>query len=452
MQGQLTRNEFLRLAGAALALPALLPQAAFTLEETPKPNIVLLIVDTLRADVLGSYGGQRNATPELDALAADSVQFDHANSSSSWTLPASGALLTSQHPRSLGLYWATHYLQDFYPTLAQVLQVYGYRTYGATANAVINSVAGFARGFDEYIDTDVNWELAGPRTKRSDEIFKEGLTLAAKKDAAPGYLQLNIMEVHEYYRGDGALTRPEFLEEFPDVPTLAQERQYFQALRQVSVDTAKFIADLRALPQWQNTLFVLLGDHGEGLANHPNVWNSKRHSTLLYESMIRVPLLFHHPEAGLTAKRVSDPVHLLDVMPTILDYVGLPEPAPLQGYSLLDKIRGGKPNLSRPEYLVAETHIYSPRVEKSAVYSAEWKFIENHDLQAGCNEYELQRMGVKENGKKTDEIGSHPEVAKTMREFLDAWQKNYPKVDPVFVRDIAGTSDREQELEALGYF
>ena len=413
-----------------------------------RPNIVMLIADTLRADVLGCYGYAHETSPELDAVAQKSVVFESALASSSWTLPATASLLTSQHGRSLGLYESTHYFQDLFPTLPEVLRQHGYLTMGITANAVINSVAGFGRGFDEYIDTEIDWESEGPRTKRSNEIFRTSLALAAKKDARPAYLQINIMEPHEYYRGKGKLTRPEFCDLFPDVKNHANRRDYLQSTRQVSVDTAAFVKELYALPGWENTLLVILADHGEGLDDHPNVWHSSRHGTLLYESMVRVPLIFYHPGA-IEPRRIRQRVRLLDVMPTLLAYIGAAAPGNMVGQPLVPLLRGDPAGMRLSEYFISEICVNSR--DKSAVFTGERYYIFNRDLQAGCNEHELQMWGATANGKATDQRGEAPGKLKELDAYLKRWESLNPKIPAVGVSEVADIGDRAQELEALGY-
>ena len=443
---ELNRKQFLTSLGAMALGAGFCGRSAQAAQA--QPNIVMLIADTLRADVLGCYGCPHDTSPELDAIAQEGVVFESALAPSNWTLPSTASLLTSQHGRSLGLYESTHYFQDLFPTLPEVLQQHGYLTMGITANAVINSVAGFGRGFDEYIDTKIDWESEGPRTKRSDEIFKTSLALAAKKDARPAYLQINIMEPHEYYRGEGKLTRSEFCDLFPDVQNHANRRDYLQSTRQVSVDTAAFVKELYALPGWEDTLLVILSDHGEGLDDHPNVWRADRHGTMLYESMVRVPLIFHHPR-GIKAARFRQHVRLLDVMPTLLAYVGAAAPGKMVGQPLVSLLRGDPAGLQLPEHFISE--VFTNYGDKSAVFAGEGYYIFNRDLHAGCNEHELQMRGTMANGKATDQRGKSPDKLKELGAYLERWESLNPKVPAIDVSEVSDVGDRAQELEALGY-
>ena len=120
------------------------------------PNVALVIIDTLRADRLGCYGGRSDVSPELDEIAANGVLFESVFAPCSWTRPAIGGLLTGRHPRSLGLFVEKgDALPPGPPTLAEVLYAEGWATFGITANPNINTCFGFARGFDEYIDSNI---------------------------------------------------------------------------------------------------------------------------------------------------------------------------------------------------------------------------------------------------------------------------------------------------------
>jgi len=442
----LTRRAFLASSGLAVAGMALGAQA----DPAPsaRPNILLLIIDTLRADALGCHGNPLGASAELDALAAEGVQFMNAIAASSWTLPSIGSLITGLYPRTLGLYDTTDYLADHTPSLAQLLQGAGYATWGLTANAVINSVAGFGRGFQHYQDANINWEQPGKRTASSDAVFRDALALVRAKDTeTAGYLQINIMETHEYYRGDGRLTRPEFDVLYPEVTPSAGRRAYFQALRQASIDTGNFIKELRALPGWEDTIVVIAGDHGEGLNDHPRVWQSSSHGALLYATNVNVPLIIHGLAESPRPAKVYEPVSLLDIYPTLLELAGLPVPPGTEGHSLLPVLQGTAAPLRGP--LITET--YNASYDKIACHSTAWSYLHNRDFHAGCSEFELQPLRGYIDGKHTNRIDAHPDIAREMAAAIKAWEETHPKRDPIKVSEVGDAGDRQQQLEALGY-
>lgn len=448
----LGRRDFLT-ASAAMAAATLGTASRASAEAAvaplkAKPNIVMIIIDTLRADALGCYGSNVGASPELDAIAKKSVQFNFVTSCASWTLPAIGSLTTGRYPRSVGLFQSTDYLQDVTPSIGQQLKAAGYKTYGITANAMINSVAGFNRGFDRYQDVEINWEAKGMRTVPSDKIFGDAKKLIQDKGDAPAYLQINIMETHEYFRGDGKLTRPEFDNLFPKVTADASRREYFQALRQASIETGAFIDGLRKTPGWENTVFIILGDHGEGLNDHPRVWMSNGHGNLLYRSMVSVPMLWYYPGGNFVPSAINTPVSLLDVAPAILELTGAPAVAAHDGVSLAPFLAGKSLPASRPAFI---TETYGTGIEKIGCHSSTWSYLHNRDLHAGCREYELQKIGAFTDGKHTDVADLHPDAAFRLAKFIDEWQEAHPKLPPVKVSEVSDPGDRKKELEALGY-
>lgn len=428
-----------------------------------RPNVVLVIIDTLRSDKLGCYGFAENTSPEIDEFAQGGVRFDRVLAQCSWTRPSIGSLLTSLYPRSLGLYDEhDQILNDASLTLAEILQSHGYTTLGITANPHINSVFNFHQGFDHYIDSEVVFVgmKAGKRQVPDDrkaftpaaDILKELVDLVETGRGSPCYIQINLMDVHEHWREEGSVIREEFTKLFLESP----EARYLQSIRQVSKDLGDFVRRFTATEGREDTLFVITSDHGEGLGDHPHVPNSAGHGRLLYESQLMVPLILYHPTWEVKRRIVQEPVRLVDVMPTILDFLDISAPKEIVGKSLLPMIGSDSSEMGLPEGFVAET--YFRGLNKIAVYSSQWKYIENRDGYPGVNEQELQPTGVKEDGRLTDAINTHPEVAQRMQEYLKAWRRRFRKVEPTpHKEDMAGESMEQlrtetyRKLRSLGY-
>lgn len=439
-----------------------------------RPNVVLIIIDTLRADKLGCYGFPEATSREMDLLARKGVLFERVIAQSSWTRPSIGSMITSLYPRTIGLYKEQFDILDGkYQTLAEILKEHGYYTIGITANPNINGSFNFHQGFDRYIDSDVIFKWMKPEGNRkifdekkqllpsAQKIFQQVLDIAGSAKKGNYYVQINIMELHE---GEKML-RPEFKKNFLNLPE-SRFPWYYGALRQVSSDVDQFIGKLSSLPGWSNTMFILTSDHGEGLDDHPGVENSKGHGKLLYESQLMVPLIWYHSQAKesrflqllrrlfphslfyLPAKKITPPIQLMDLMPTVLEYLKLPLPPGISGHSLLKMIYKDKPKVDLPRYFVAET--YFRETDKIAVYSPEWKYIENRDDQKGANPRELQPMGVKENGIATDKIRENEAVASTLKEYLDSWENRYKKEPPISPQ-APPTPDEIRQLKSLGY-
>ena len=419
------------------------------------PNIVLLIVDTLRADKLGCYGHPADASPEIDALAEQGVIFENVFAQSSWTRPSIGSLLTGRYPRSLGIYTEKNgILPDPFPTLAELLNESGYTTIGITANPHLNRAFNFHQGFDHYFDSSVVYSFMKTRpgetqfrTSRvvpAPEMFDTVLRTIKSAPEGPYYVQIDVMEVHEWSRGGRTLLRMPFAAQFGGQPN----RMYMQAIRQTSHDVAAFFEQLRALPGWEDTLFVITSDHGEGLDDHPRVARSKYHGHLLYESQLRVPLVLYRPGWKWAGRRIARPVRLLDVMPTLLDSAGIDVPDGLEGVSLWPLLRDPDADIALPGYFVAETQLRSS--DKASVYSGDWKYIESYKPHKGTSLRELQRMGRKEDGRKTNELAVNPDVAELLAAYLESWKKDHPRAASTQLRKPISPEETEQ-LKALGY-
>ena len=424
-----------------------------------KPNVVLIIFDTLRADVLGSHGYDADTSPELDKIARRGVRMDRAISQSSWTRPSIGSMLTSRYPRSLGLYEEQgEILSDGAVTLAEILKQYGYTTIGVTANPTINSAFNMDQGFDKYVDSHVVYSWMGVKKGELDarsrklmaarELFRIAEELVDASDAeSPFYVQICAMEMHEYARRKHHLIRNRYLKAFGEEP-LRVRRRYLQSLKQLSLDTEQFVNRLLLREDWENTLFTFVGDHGEGLDSHPSVSSSQFHGTHLYESLVHVPWILYSPTWNPVRHTIDRAVQLLDVLPTVLDFVDVPIPAGLEGVSLIPAISGKEPLSQLPEHIIAETEFRN--FSKKAVYGPDWYYIESEDNHPGTDSHELQRIGGAADGRRTNKFKDHPEVVATLKSFLKNWDAQHPKASPTPQTGELSDAVKEQ-LKSIGY-
>jgi len=420
-----------------------------------KPNIALFIIDTLRADAMGCYGSSRGSTPELDALAARGVRFETIYAQTSWTRPSVASMLTGRQIRSLGIYnERVGILGDRFTTLAEVLRDQGYSTFGITANPHLNRAYNFQQGFDSYVDSDTvfsfmpiggrqsSYEETSLATAR--EMFARVAEFVDRHPGTPTYVQVALMEVHEWGRGKGSLTRAEFARSTPRSPFTA----YYSAVRQVSADLAAFVAELESRRGWDDALFVFVSDHGEGLDSQPSVQDSVFHGPLLYESQLRVPLVIYRPGWNLAGRSVSQRGRLLDFMPTVLDAAGLAAPPGLDGISLLPAAREPEVELPLPELFVAETFFRGHR--KAAVYGRHYKYYENYDHHPGTALRELQQIGAEEDGARTSVLDEERPTAKAMHEFLETWKRNHPKAK-MTRHEQEPSAEAMEQLRSMGY-
>lgn len=419
-----------------LDLPPATPGPGF---ESP-PSILLVVIDTLRADRLGLSGYPHPTSPELDARAAAGLLFTNVWAPTSWTRPSVAAMLTGMHPAALGI---SDERQDAIPPAApmlpEALQSAGYATFGMTANPNLNARFGFDRGFETYIDSEVmfDWMLKDGAEgvsathnllPTSRDISARALEFARSHPDRPVLLFLDMMEVHEHTRHHTSLmTRPEH-QGLLDSP-------YDDAIRQVSADLDALITDLTALPGWQDSLVVITSDHGEGLDSHPSVPESVIHGRYLYDSQVRVPLVVWSPAGQAGAGAVDALLSLEDVPALLTGLAGLtPDPTPWQAaarahVSLETRFRG---------------------MDKVGITDGTWLYVESRDEWGQTLPAELQRVGAPQDGPTTDQAAAAPEVTAQLRAALASWLADNPRAAPHLTGE--GLSpEMEALLESIGY-
>jgi arylsulfatase A-like enzyme len=212
-------------------------------------------------------------------------------------------------------------------------------------------------------------------------------------------------------------------------------------------DIGEFLEALLKRQGWKDTLLVFVSDHGEGLGDHPNVARSKNHGTLMYESQAMVPWIMYQASWTPHVSRVKRDVRLMDVMPTLLDHLGVAGPEDMDGISVKPLIDGFDELPELPRYKVLETYF---RTEKISVYADEYAYIFSPVSHIGIDKRELQARGGKENGIRTNAIEDHPKVAEELKAFLVEWKETHKKAQPTASK--RGISkDEEAQLQAIGY-
>jgi len=448
------------LSSASRALTIILA-AASALACSPggdvkRPNIVLTIIDTLRADKLSSYGYPSDTSPALTRLSEQGVQFDSVISQTSWTMPSVGSMLTSQYPRTLGLYSEdAQKVPDSAELLAETLQRAGYATFGITANPNLNERYNFHQGFDEYHESLVVFRKSRDEVPEGKTFFRDAalrtapeitidvLDFADRVDGSmPCFVLIDLMEVHEYF--NGKLRRPEYDKLFEGEPSAP----YLQMVRQVTDDLAVLVEQLSAKPGWEDTLFVFTSDHGEGLLDHPSVASSRGHGSLLYGSHVHVPWIMYNPSWQPKRSRIEQRVRLLDLVPTLLDYAGVEASGDYEGISLMPLIEGEVEELPMPPYLITETYFRDLR--KVSAIGDEWQLIHNRRKHEGLPRLELQGLDGKPDGAKTDQSAEHADAVQEMREFIRSWEAEHQRAKATKIEEELDEATRAQ-LQAVGY-
>ena len=300
-----------RAGGLLYALLAALPAPA---APAPQPSVILISVDTLRADRLSCYGRVRTRTPHLDALARGGTLFTRVDTPVPMTLPAHLSLMSSTYPFVHGIEENGQRILPGAVTLATVLKARGYRTAAFIGGYVLDAHFGLNPGFDVY---DSPFHLSPhpgedpPEVKRPAEIVLDSAAKWISAQAGhPQFAFIHLYDAHQPYT----------------------HGSYNGEVAYVDSAIGRFQQALEAHGLLQSTLIVFTSDHGESLGEH----GEETHGYFIYQSTLRVPLILHWPAGARPyPARVDQPVSLIDVAPAILDFLGIPLPATFQGRSLM---------------------------------------------------------------------------------------------------------------------
>jgi choline-sulfatase len=350
----MTRRALLATAAAVLAGALLLPWPVWWRERavrsTPRPLDVLLVtLDTTRADRLGCYGDARARTPNLDGLAREGVLFRHAYAHVPLTSPSHASILTGVFPPRHGVHDNGGFvLGPDLPTLAERFVDAGYRTGAFVSAFVLDRRFGLARGFATYND-DMRGSAAsrGPRDQAlaigSAVTVPRALAWWSRDDRRPRFLWVHLYDPHAPYD--------------PPEPEAGAFRAdpYRGEIAHMDAQLGALLRAVRRPPPGRApALVAVVGDHGESLGEH----GEPTHNYFIYEATQRVPLLLSLP-GHLPAGRMVDPVvRAVDVMPSILEMAGLPVPPGLDGRSLVPLVTGASDKEPGPAYLES----YHPRL------------------------------------------------------------------------------------------
>src|SRR5271156_102185 len=315
----------------------------------PQPNVVLITIDTLRADHVGAYGYKQIKTPNIDGLAADGVRFERAFAVVPVTLPSHSSMLTGTYPMFSGMHdFSGNKLSPLQPTLASVLKQAGYETGAVIGAAVLDSRFGLNQGFDFYYD---HFEFSRLDESNLDEMERPGNVVAdvaldwlGKNSSKKFFLWMHLYDPHFPYHPPEPYSREYAAQPYDGEIAIADEQ------------VGRLLRFLKENGLYQNTVIVLCGDHGESLGEH----GEKTHGFFIYNATMHVPLIIKLPDNGV--RTVADPVSLVDLMPTVLGAVGLRVPPQVQGRSLLGALGLGKNDdaAARDRVLYGET--YLPRI------------------------------------------------------------------------------------------
>ena len=309
-------------------------------------GVVIITLDTTRADRLSPYGFMDASMPALERLAREGVVFDRATSVAPLTLPAHTSLFT-------GLFPARHAVRDNsdpalgheHTTLAEILSSRGFHTGAFVGSAVLDADRGLAQGFEVYRGA-VSLHEAPLLQRRADEVITDATRWLDQIAGSPYFLWVHLYDAHRPY------DPPE-----PYRSTIADP--YIGELLFVDSQIARLLDLLERRKTLERTIVLVAADHGESLGEH----GERDHGIFVYDSVVRVPLIIRAP--GFSPRRIPELVRLTDVMPTVVNMLGLPSPA-TDGVSLMDLMTGRRTHLNLDGY---SESLYPQRFGWSAVHA-----------------------------------------------------------------------------------
>lgn len=405
-----------------------------------RPNVLVVTLDTTRADALGCYGATHGYTPTLDALAARGIRFAAARAPTPVTMPSHATIFTGSYPFQHGVRDnGTFVLGDGAVTLAERLRDAGYATAAIPAAFVVDSSFGLAQGFERYDDLSLAQSASGGEgeERSADEVVERAQAfLAAHDPSRPFFLWTHFFDPHFPYAPPAALQAAHPFDDQPQKKgnTRAKLRHLYELeLAHLDAQFAQLLAALEPFGGAAETLIVVVGDHGEGLGDH----GEASHATFVYDSTLAVPLLIAH--ARLPAGRVVDTaVSSVDVTPTVVALLGLPQEGTF-GAPLAPLWEGAPFEPQRAIYFEnCSTWFTSGWAPLFGVVEGRWKTIVGPEIRL----FDV----VADPDEKRDVAAAHPEIVEAARARL----ADYAEQTLAAARH-APDADELAALQRLGY-
>ena len=416
--------------------PVAAPEIPARLAALERPNLLLIVIDTLRADYTSPYGFAEDTTPELARWADRGVVFERNLAQSSWTKISMASLMASRWPASHGIRAAGDGLGDGTVTLAESLAEAGYRTYGVQTNGWLHQSFGFHQGFERYLfPIGRGARLAKPSTwPHVDKVYDEAARLL---DAHPGdepfFLYLHFMDVHEY------AAPPEFKRFGSD-----GKGAYLASILWVDDGLARIRALLDEAGVLEDTVIVLTSDHGETFGEH----GKNGHARNVLTPVLWVPLVLRLP-FPVDAIRVPGQVRNVDIAPTLLELAGAEVPASFEGRSLLPLLTGDGGGADRANFAALGQPLYPDAKVQEALNDGAWTFARNIAPDPDRSEFLFDR--AIDPGENVNLVGREPAAEARMRQLLDDHRERSAPAAGELRENVDIDPEIEQRLRAMGY-
>ena len=400
----------------------------------PNANIILITIDTLRADHLGCYGYQHIRTPNIDRLAAEGTRFTTTVTAAPLTLPAHCSILTGTYPMFHGVRDNVGYrLDPATETLAQILKQHGYETGAFVGAYVLDRAFGLGTGFDFYYDhfetqTGLRDTINLAQVKRpAKEVVDQAVAWIQKANGHPFFAWIHLYDPHDPYDPPAP-----FKSEYPAKP-------YDGEIAYADQQVGRLLSFLHTKGLYGKTLVTLTADHGESLGEHKEL----RHGYFIYDSTMLVPWILK-PPAGLSRPRVvSQEVRSIDIAPTILQVLGYAKGKMMQGAGLVELMSGKKPE--------SPVEAYS-----ESLYPRQFGWSGLRSLRVGNFKYidaprpELYELDV-DPKELRNRVAERPAVAAELRAKLQTLDKTLSAADFQAKAAHVLTPEQTEKLAKLGY-
>lgn len=409
------------------------------------PNVILISIDALRADHVGSSGYPENTTPALDALAREGVRFENHIADASWTLPSHAALLTSRYPHNLGVETRYQKIPISANTLAEILKNRGYKTKGIISFTFVETLFHFNQGFDDY-DISNSFYLGEYRDKfykSSGDLTDKAIEWVEENKNDRFFIFLHYFDVHEPYNPQAPYDK------MFNSSNDSQMNLYDGEIRFTDSHIARLVAKVKELGLKENTLIIITADHGDAFMEHGYVG----HERTLYEEVVRVPLMVSLPGVFPAGALVMGQTQSVDIGASILDVLGFPTPQYFDGRTLVPVILGETGAEGR-EY--AFTRVISHWYDKEMVRTPKYKLIhtfeplnplvDNTTRVHSWELYDLQEDPLEKNNLY-DEL---PVEAEKLKDVLYEHYRNYGE-DGRGGGSVLFDEKTRKRLESLGY-
>ena len=415
------------------------------------PDVVVVVLDTLRIDRTTVFDPARDTTPFLAGLAARSVVFDDAWSTSSWTAPAVASLFTglypSQHGVDVGI-WLLRQLHASRPelrlkqipheleTLPELLRARGYATFGIADNPNLSRAEGFASGFDRFASADYR---GGAEVNALLAEWAPSI-----RAAEPAFVYLHYMDAHWPYHGHRDHWRP---------PDLESER---------AQEIARYDAELRFLDARLREAFELLAladdaivvvasDHGEELYERGTAMEHRQHGFQLYDELARVLLMIRDPRRASEGARSDTPASLVDVLPTLRELIGAPPEPRAAGRSQVAAWQPGGGSGAARALFAMRREVAGDDRRIRAVIRDGWKYIRTEPASDGAGDVREELYDLRsDRGERKDRCASEPARCAALHQEWLAFDRAAPRWQPEpAVLEVS--PEQAERLRALGY-